>query len=97
MKPKGSLPLSQNSTSGPHPEPSQFMAYLRKLFFLHPFEHRSWDSSVSIETKLWTGWPGLDSWQGQGRKCFTSSPHPDQLWGPPILPSSGYQGLLPQR
>jgi len=38
---------------------------------------------------------GFDSHQGQ---CFffSLSMHPDQLWGPPSLPSNWYEGLFPQ-
>jgi hypothetical protein len=32
------------------------------------------------------GWPGDESWQGQGREFFSSPPHPGCLWYPPSLP-----------
>jgi hypothetical protein len=67
----------------------------------HPpwFDHhnnmkRSWGSSVSIETKLWAGWPGFNSWQGQWWKFYPSPPHTDQLWCPSNLLSNGYRQVV---
>jgi len=37
-------------------------------------------------------WVIRDSIPGKGKRFFSSSKHPDQLWGPPSLLFSGYQG-----
>jgi hypothetical protein len=33
---------------------------------------RLWGSSVIIVTRLWAGWPGFNSWQGQGYFLFAT-------------------------
>jgi hypothetical protein len=50
--------------------------------------------------KMWLFWgttcvPGFDSRQRQGVFPLASVSTPDQLWGPPSLLSTGYQGSFP--
>jgi len=49
---------------------------------------KSQTNSVSTVTRLWTGWPGFNSWQGQG--IFSLPLSRLALW------SSGYQELFLQ-
>jgi hypothetical protein len=42
---------------------------------------------------------GLDGWRsipGTGKRIFFSPQHPDLIWGPPSLISSGYWRLFPR-
>jgi hypothetical protein len=48
----------------------------------------SWDSSVSIVTRLWTVQPGNDPLRG---RIFFLPQRPDQLWAPSSLLSNGYR------
>jgi len=52
---------------------------------------KSWDKSVSIVTRLWTGWAGFNSWQGQSHDLFLH--HHIQTGCCPLgLLSNGYWG-----
>jgi hypothetical protein len=51
-------------------------------------------SSVSVVTRLRTGWPGLEFRQGLG--LLSSSPSPDRLWGPQSLISNEYRRFFPR-
>jgi len=54
---------------------------------------RSWDNLVDIVTRLQVGWLGFDSQLVQG--FFFSLPlHPNQVWDPPSILSSGYERLF---
>jgi hypothetical protein len=37
-----------------------------QIFTNFPCYKLSWDSSVSVVTRLWCGWSGFNSWEGQG-------------------------------
>jgi hypothetical protein len=54
---------------------------------------RSWGSLVSTVSDYGLDDQGLIPSKGKGF-CFQPL-RPDQLWGPPNLPSNGYQGVLP--
>jgi hypothetical protein len=55
-------------------------------------ETRNRDNSV---VQRWaTGWMFGGSNPGRGWEFFSSPPHPDQVWNPPIFLSNGYQGLF---
>jgi hypothetical protein len=58
---------------------------------------RRCDSSVDIETMLRAGRPtNLGSIPGTSKTFFSSPKHPDRLWGPPDLLSSGYRWVYPR-
>jgi hypothetical protein len=47
------------------------------------------------QTSWHTGWTtGVRFPASEGREFFSSPPHPDQLWDPPSILSSGYRGYL---
>jgi hypothetical protein len=58
----------------------------------HPALYTSWDSSVSIATRLQTVRPGFDSRQGAG-KIFSFTARTDRHWGPPSFLLSEYRGF----
>jgi hypothetical protein len=56
-----------------------------------PFRWVSWDSAVGIVMGY-----GLDSLgliPGGGKRFFSAPQHPDWLWSPPSLLSTGHQGV----
>jgi hypothetical protein len=63
------------------------------IYLEFPFKLESWDSSVSIVTGYWLD--GLGLIRGSVR-CISSLQCPDQLWGPPSLPSNGYRDSFPR-
>jgi hypothetical protein len=83
MQSEGSLPCSQEPSTGPYPEPDQSNTY-------HPI--RSQSSVVGIATSY-----GVDDRRfgvrvPVGTRIFSSPSRPDRLWGPPNLLPNGYRG-----
>jgi hypothetical protein len=69
------------------------MPYLRSSVTLSMISLASVIRGVSIATGYGLDGPG--SVPGSAR-FFSPRERPDRLWGPPSLPSDGYQGLSPQ-
>jgi hypothetical protein len=65
----------------------------RKIIFFN-FTVLSRDSSVGIATGYVLDDRGVGVRVPVGSRIFSSPRHPDWLWGPPILPCIGYQGLF---
>jgi hypothetical protein len=99
MEPEGSLPCSQEPTSGLNPKPTSQPISLSGLF------PSSFPTKILYTTKENedAGWLngtalgyGLDDWgsrPGRGWESVSWSPRPDQLWGPPSLLYNGYLGV----
>jgi hypothetical protein len=54
------------------------------------------DGTVGIVTGYRLNDRGVGVWVPVGSRIFSAPHHPDWFWGPPSLPSNGYEGLFPQ-
>jgi hypothetical protein len=81
MEIKGPLPCSQQFATGPYPLLNETNPYI------YSFSHLFKTAGIDQMVWEWAGWPGF-----RGKRFFTTPQHPDWLWGPPSLQSSGYQG-----